>query len=49
MIDFVTFKGHSICPDLVTGPWVKFENGESILVPKIDIACNESPSRLGIK
>ena len=48
MIDFIASKGHSICPDLVTGPWIKLENGESMLGPKIDIACNERSIRLGM-
>ena len=48
MIDFIASKGHSICPDLVRGPWVKFENGESMLGLKIGIACNERPIRLGM-
>ena len=48
MVDFIASKGHSICPDLVTGPWIKFENGESMLGPKIGIACNERPLRLGM-
>ena len=48
MIDFMASKGHSMCPDLVTGQWIKIEKGESMLGPKIDIACNERSIRLGM-